>query len=36
VENGSLLCGQCAGLVEKVEPAADIIEDVMETAVKIL
>lgn len=36
VENGSLLCGQCAGLVEKVEPAIEIIEDVMETAVRIL
>ncbi|HBG23225.1 MAG: nitronate monooxygenase [Syntrophaceticus sp.] len=36
VQNGSLLCGQCAGLVKKVEPAQDIIEDVMETAVRIL
>lgn len=36
VKNGSLLAGQCAGLVEKIEPAADIVEDVMETAVRIL
>ena len=36
IENGSLLAGQCAGLVGKVEPAAAIVEDVMERAEKIL
>lgn len=36
VKNGSLLAGQCAGLVEKIEPAADIVQNVMETAVRIL
>jgi enoyl-[acyl-carrier protein] reductase II len=36
VENGSILSGQCAGLVGKVEPAAAIVQDVMERAEKIL
>jgi len=36
IENGSLLAGQCSGLVKKVEPAAAIVQDVMETAEKIL
>ncbi len=36
VTNGSILCGQCAGMVKKIEPAGDIVRDVMEAAVKIL
>lgn len=36
VENGSLLAGQCVGLVQRVEPAADIVEDVISMAERIL
>lgn len=36
VQNGSLLAGQCAGLVKNIEPAQNIIEDVMKMAMAIL
>ena len=36
VENGSLMAGQIAALVTKVEPARDIIQDIMRTAEEAL
>ena len=36
VKNGCFLAGQAAALVDKVEPAADIVRDVMESAEPIL
>lgn len=36
VKNGCFLAGQVAALVDKVEPAADIVRDVMESAEPIL
>ena len=35
-ENGSFLCGQVAAMVDKVQPAAEIIREVMEGAEPIL
>lgn len=34
--NGSYMAGECAGMVKKIEPAKDIIEDLMTGAEKIL
>ncbi len=34
--NGSYMAGECAGMVKKIEPAKDIIEDLMAGAEKIL
>ena len=36
LEKGCFLSGQCAAMVRKVEPAADIIRDVVEGAEKVL
>jgi len=36
IENGSILAGQVSGLVNRVEPAAAIVKDVMETAEALL
>lgn len=36
VKNGCFLSGQCAAMVSKVEPAADIIRNVMEGAEEVL
>ncbi|MHB8170005.1 MAG: enoyl-[acyl-carrier-protein] reductase FabK [Thermincolia bacterium] len=36
VQNGSLMAGQIAGMVMKIEPAHDIIQDIMQGAVKVL
>ena len=35
-KQGSFLCGQIAGLVKQIEPAAAIIDDVMSGAEKLL
>jgi enoyl-[acyl-carrier protein] reductase II len=34
VENGSVMAGQSAGLVKRIEPAADIIKEIIDEAVK--
>ncbi|MDA8233736.1 MAG: enoyl-[acyl-carrier-protein] reductase FabK [Clostridia bacterium] len=36
VQNGSLMAGQIASMVDKIEPARDIIQDIMQGAAKIL
>ena len=36
VEKGCFLCGQCAAMVKKMEPAAQIIQDLMEGADQVL
>ena len=36
MENGSILAGQIAGLVKKVQPAADIITDIMTETMEVL
>ncbi len=35
-KEGSFLCGQIAGLVTRIQPAAEIIDDVLEGAEKLL
>jgi len=34
--NGSILCGQIVGLVRRVQPVAQILEEVMSEAVVLL
>lgn len=36
LKNGCFLSGQCAAMVQKIEPAADIIRNVMESAEEVL
>lgn len=36
MQNGSILCGQIVGLVKKVQPAAEIVQEVMAEAVELL
>jgi len=36
IQNGSLMAGQVAGMVNKIEPARDIILDIMNGAAKVL
>jgi enoyl-[acyl-carrier protein] reductase II len=32
IENGSVMAGQIAGAVNRIEPAANIIQDIMQSA----
>ena len=34
--NGSYMAGECAGMVKKIEPAKDIIEDLIGGAEKLI
>ena len=34
--NGSYMAGECAGMVRRIEPAKDIVEDLMSGAEKVL
>ena len=34
--NGSFMAGECAGMVKKIEPAKDIVDDIIGGAEKIL
>ncbi len=36
MQNGSILCGQIVGLVKKIQPAAQIVEEVMGEAVRLM
>jgi enoyl-[acyl-carrier protein] reductase II len=34
--NGSYMAGECAGMVKKIEPAKDIVEDIILGAEKVI